>query len=173
MPDTGATFTSIPFTYLMSIKSKDKLLEFKKIAIHNTKLSDMMIFKGIESDKFNGILTQEVTKENAIKSQDVYFPSIIEDFTLNNYNLGSQKIYITYDRNHTPLIGMDILKQLCFLSSVNKGNDNVFLGTKLDNISSQSFNNELAKEFGLSIIPSDLKEGANNTAAAFRSIYKK
>lgn len=72
------------------------------------------------------------------------------DFSLNNYNIGTQDVYVNYNRRGNILIGMDILKQFDFYIGLSHIKNNiVFIGVLREQEDKSGYYTALKEHFGL------------------------
>lgn len=83
-----------------------------------------------------------------MKCAALKFKHSMSDFSLNNYNIGTQDVYVNYNRHI--LIGMDILKQFDFYIGLSHITSTiVFIDVLREQKDKSGYYTALKKHFGL------------------------
>ena len=116
--DCGCGFSCFPYKYFAldnSDRTDKSYLEFKRQDYYRYKsgLIRAMRSIGVEADHNKERKPiEEMTEDEILKDSSISFVHTITGFTMAGYYLGTVNVKINYDRDHLPLIGMNILRRL-------------------------------------------------------------
>lgn len=142
--DIGCTSSSLPY---YRIVPDSAYANFKK-QLDIKKNRDFELSYGVETGGF----THDIPKtfDEKMKCAALKFKHNMSDFSLNNYNIGTQDVYVNYNRRGNILIGMDILKQFDFYIGLSHITSTiVFIGVLREQKDKSGYYTALKEHFGL------------------------
>ena len=158
--DTGCTSSSLPY---YRIVPDSAYANFKK-QLDIKKNRDFEISYGVETGGFEHSTPK--TFDEKMKCTALKFKHSMLDFSLNNYNIGTQDVYVNYNRRGNILIGMDILKQFDFYIGLSHIKNNiVFIGVLREQEDKSGYYTALKEHF-------DLAERQSFFADLFRNVRR-
>lgn len=136
--DTGCTSSSLPY---YRIVPDSAYANFKK-QLDIKKNRDFELSYGVETGGF----THDIPKtfDEKMKCAALKFKHSMSDFSLNNYNIGTQDVYVNYNRRG------NILKQFDFYVGLSHITGTVvFIGVLREQKDKSGYYTALKKHFGL------------------------
>lgn len=142
--DTGCTSSSLPY---YRIVPDSAYANFKK-QLDIKKNRDFEVSYGVETGGFMHSMPK--TFDEKMKCPALKFKHSMKDFSLNSYNIGTQDVYVNYNRRGNILIGMDILSQFDFYIGLSHITGTVvFIGVLREQKDKSGYYTALKKHFGL------------------------
>lgn len=142
--DTGCASSNLPY---YRIVPDSAYANFKKqLDIKGNR--DYEISYGVETGGFSHSIPK--TFDEKMKCSALKFKHSMKDFSLNNYNIGTQDVYVNYNRRGNILIGMDILRRLDFYTGLSRITGTiVFIGVLREQKDKSGYYIALKEHFGL------------------------
>lgn len=154
--DTGCQLTAIPFRYIVKGYDDDYYKECKSKAINafrNRKLT-ALLSRGVESSHSEEkVILEALSDDELMALKQLSFKFKVSELYIGNYKIGNVEVKVNYDRDHEPLIGMNILKRLQYNVGRNSIiHSDVFIACLKGNLTPEYFD---ALEQHLGLVPKE------------------